>query len=477
MMLIIGLRWNGEPIQSRGAASWRGTNTRLSRKTQDTNILRDMSSEEHKNLLRVISEYLPEAGTALGADSDDVQTIRDTIGTTFKVSNAGGSVLPGDATLLSIFKKGLESLNISLDTSSSENPWASNSDTGKDAKDPVEDSPVFLKFLENVTKKGYFSDAKEGSEEYSRRYQKVLAKFKSRMDAKKAPSSASNDGKKSSGLKNAEDLVAKAEAADKEKAAGNSSLKMGDYETACEKYKKALSISPNGPSSHIYHCNLAAALSHLGKHEDAAAACVEAISLKSDYSKAYSRLGYARAQMKQYEQAKVAYEKALEFDPSSDSIRSALKNVSAKLSKKSSNPNPCAPATGGGMPGMPPGQGGMPDLSGLQQMMQGMGMGAGGGGLPAGGLAGIMNNPQFMQMAQNMMQNPQMMQMAQNMMQDPNAMAQAQQMMQGMGGGGGGMPDMSAMQNMMAGLNGGAQQQAGSSDGSGPTFEDAPDIN
>ena len=96
-----------------------------------------------------------------------------------------GAILPGDATLLSVFKKGIESLNISLDTSSSENPWASNSETEKGAKDPVEDSPVFLKFLENVTKKGYFNDAKEGSEEYSRRYQKVLAKFKSRMDAKK----------------------------------------------------------------------------------------------------------------------------------------------------------------------------------------------------------------------------------------------------------------------------------------------------
>ena len=67
-----------------------------------------MSSEDHKNLLRVISEYLPEAGTALGADSDDVQTIRDTIGATFKVSNPGGGVLPADATLLSVFKKGLE---------------------------------------------------------------------------------------------------------------------------------------------------------------------------------------------------------------------------------------------------------------------------------------------------------------------------------------------------------------------------------
>ncbi|KAF1792618.1 hypothetical protein GQ600_12501 [Phytophthora cactorum] len=57
------------------------------------------------------------------------------------------------------------------------------------------------------------------------------------------------------------------------------------------------------------------------------------------------------------------------------------------------------------------GAGGMPDLSNLASML------GGGGG---GGLADLMNNPQMMEMAQNMMQNPQMMQMAQNMMQNPD---------------------------------------------------------
>ena len=431
------------------------------------------TKQQHQNLIAAFADYLPVAATELNI-TDNTTNLKKI----FNI-NRDKPVLPKNVSLIEVFEKGLEALNIQL-------------------RDPVEDTPVFLKFLENVSKKGYFNNTEEGSDEYNKRYQKVLAKFKSRMASKTmvankdAIGNFDNAKKKAatSDVQSAEDLAGKTEWADKEKADGNASLKMGDYETACAKYKKALVICPNGPSSHIYHSNLAAALSHLGKHEEAVAACVEAISLKPDYAKAYARLGYARAQMKQYEQAKVAYEKALEYDPSSEATRTALKQVNSKLSKSnSSNSNPPrAPSTGGGgggsgmpgMPGMPPmGQGGMPNLAGLQQMMQGMGMGGGGGGgLPPGGLAGIMNNPQFMQMAQNMMQNPQMMQMAQNMMQDPNAMAQAQQMMQGMGGGGGGgggMPDLSAM---MGGLN----QQGGNSggqstDNSGPTFDDAEEIN
>ena len=83
------------------------------------------------------------------------------------------------------------------------------------------------------------------------------------MESKKAANKASSDNndnakKKAatSVVQSAEDLAGKTEWADKEKADGNASLKMGDYETACAKYKKALVICPNGPSSHIYHSNL-----------------------------------------------------------------------------------------------------------------------------------------------------------------------------------------------------------------------------
>ena len=55
------------------------------------------------------------------------------MGATFKVGNLA-AVLPADATLLSVFQKGMEALNISLDNSSYENPWASNSKTEKDMK-------------------------------------------------------------------------------------------------------------------------------------------------------------------------------------------------------------------------------------------------------------------------------------------------------------------------------------------------------
>ena len=78
-----------------------------------------------------------------------------------KLATLAGEFLPADATLLSVFMKGLEALNISPDTSSSENPWASNSDAGKDADDLLKTLQFFLKFLKNVTKKGYFNDTKK----------------------------------------------------------------------------------------------------------------------------------------------------------------------------------------------------------------------------------------------------------------------------------------------------------------------------
>ena len=140
------------------------------------------SSDAHKSLIAAISNYLPSAGVELQADADDVQTVRDTLNHTFKVES-DTSVLPGNISLLQVFEKGLEALNISLQTGSAENPWA---------KDPVEDSPVFLKFLENVSKKGYFGNAEPGSEEYNKRYQKVLAKFKSRMESKKISSNVND---------------------------------------------------------------------------------------------------------------------------------------------------------------------------------------------------------------------------------------------------------------------------------------------
>jgi small glutamine-rich tetratricopeptide repeat-containing protein alpha len=398
-----------------------------------------MSAERHNSLLRAISEYLAFAGKDCGADADDVETIRDTLHATFKLDQ-GSNVLPAGTSLVDVFEKGLESLGVSVAGS---NPWADS----KPAADPLEDDPVFKKFLQNVTKKGYFKGCEEGTDAYRERFNKVLGKFKSRMDSQK------------------EDTERLEKEADEKKKAGNACLGMGDYESACTNYKKAIEICPNGKSSHVYHSNLAAALSHLGKHEMAAQSCVSAISLNPNYAKAYSRLGYARTEMKDYPAAKDAYEKAVALDPSSKQAKSALASVMQKLPKSSATVNTPTPAASA--PQGPPA--GMPDLSGLAAMMGGAG---GAGGMPD--LAGMMNNPMMMQAAQSMMQNPQMMQMAQNMMQDPAAMQRMMGMMGGGGGGapgGAGMPDLSSLAGMMGNMGAGNGSAESSPDG--PEFQNA----
>ena len=114
-----------------------------------------------------------------------------------------------------------------------------------------------------------------------------------------------------------------------------------------------------------------------------------------------------------YDAAIESYQRGLEQDPNNAACTEGLAQAEAKKNPSLSR----APA---------PGAGGMPDMSNLASML---------GGAGGGGLANVLQNPAFQQMAQGMMQNPAMMQMAQNMMQDPSMM---QNLMQNLGGAGGG---------------------------------------
>ena len=71
--------------------------------------------------------------------------------------------------------------------------------TSVDIKDPVEETPLFQKFLKNVESKGFFKGVEKGTEQYDARYQKVLAKFKARLQ-KSAPPRESEEDKEASAL-------------------------------------------------------------------------------------------------------------------------------------------------------------------------------------------------------------------------------------------------------------------------------------
>lgn len=81
----------------------------------------------------------------------------------------------------------------------------------------------------------------------------------------------------------------------------------------------------------MYYCNRAAAYSRLERHHEAIVDCKEAIRLDPSYGKAYGRLGIAFSNLNQFQEAKVAYTKALQLDAGNPMYEANLKLAEEKL--------------------------------------------------------------------------------------------------------------------------------------------------
>ncbi|KAF4322722.1 hypothetical protein JM18_002545 [Phytophthora kernoviae] len=377
--------------------------------------------------------WINELKTSEGVDSESVDVAVQCLSKAFGVSvedaeQAQQLAVNGSASFDEIFAAGLKVLKLEIGTD------AEAKEASVD-EDPVAQKhpELWKKWVAKLESKGFFAGAEVGSSEYTKRTAKALAKFKEKFgDVKPVAPTMSKEEKE-----------AKAEEV---KAEGNAALSRRDYEGAATLYREALQLSADGPSSHIYHSNLAAALMYLGQYTEVIDHSEQSIALKPAYVKAYSRMGNAQVQLNDFDGAIDSFRRGLEVDSTSAACRDGLADAERKHSQmQTTGSTPAQPAAGAG---------GMPDLSNLASMLGG---GGGGGG---GGLADLMNSPAMQQMAQNMMQNPQMMQMAQNMMQDPSML---NNLMGGMGGGAGagvgaspsagaggarsGMPDMSGLMN------------------------------
>ncbi|CAM9496739.1 unnamed protein product, partial [Chrysoparadoxa australica] len=252
------------------------------------------------------------------------------------------------------------------------------------AKDLATNSS-FQAFLETVTGKGYFSGCEEGTAEYDDRYTKVVIKYQEKL-LKSQPQAMSDADKEA--------------AAEEAKSEGNKFIKEQDYHAAIACYDKAVDLSPEGPSSHVFLCNRAAAKCYIKEWESAVQDCLASIDLNQGYIKAYTRLGYAYFNMNDFDAAVKAYTKV---------NKESLEKAKAKQATSTSRGAVGGPGAGG-MPGMAGlaemmgGAGGAGGMPGLAEMMSGMGGAGGAGGIP--GLAEMMKNPALMGMAQKMMQDP-----------------------------------------------------------------------
>ena len=360
-----------------------------------------------------IVEYL-QSLTADAADASNIENAIAILEEEFGLSNQSESFKEHSyypTVLNEIFDAGVTSLK---------------SQTYSEALSEAKSNNKFESFVEVVKSKGYFDGAEEESVEYFKRNAKLMRKFKEK--AAKAPTAGPS--------------IEEAQAeADDLKFKGNAAINAKNYDEAIRCYSEALALVSDGPESHVYHSNRAAAYCYQKKYQEAVDDCEACIGLCPDYVKAHARLGLANFFLERYEDSVAAYERALEIEPDNKANQDSLKQARNKLRKVTSTGSKSSATTpSGGMDGLPAGlPAGMMKNPAVKQAMDQMG--------GPSGLASLMKDPQMMAMAQQMMRDPAMMQQAMSMLGSGGA------------GGAGGMPDMSALAGLMGGMGG-----AGSSD-------------
>eukprot|EP01079_Euglenida_sp_SAG-EU17-18_P004740 gene4740-865_t len=222
----------------------------------------------------------------------------------------------------------------------------------------------WVDFLDILKQRGYLNGLTEGTAEYEERISRAKEKFQARYAAE--------------GGQTPEQL--------KEK--GNEKMKAGSHREAADLYTKAVELDPKNP---VYYGNRAAAWTHLKEFNKAIADCDKALALDPRYAKALSRKGTAQFWLERYQDAIESYKRALEISPDDQGYQRDLQNAEDHLKKQSQ-----LPPVGGGFPGMPGGFPGMPP------------------GMDFGAIQGMMQNPQFQEMATNMMKQPAMQDMMSN---------------------------------------------------------------
>eukprot|EP00559_Dactyliosolen_fragilissimus_P001747 CAMPEP_0184861760 /NCGR_PEP_ID=MMETSP0580-20130426/6364_1 /TAXON_ID=1118495 /ORGANISM="Dactyliosolen fragilissimus" /LENGTH=1036 /DNA_ID=CAMNT_0027359359 /DNA_START=55 /DNA_END=3165 /DNA_ORIENTATION=- len=121
--------------------------------------------------------------------------------------------------------------------------------------------------------------------------------------------------------------------ADRLKTEGNDYMTAKQYEKAINSYSAALRICPDGPTSHVYLSNRAAALCYLERYDEAELDAENSLTLQPDYGKAYARLGLSRYYLGDYKGSAEAYEVSLQYEPDNASSKSYFAKAKSKLSK------------------------------------------------------------------------------------------------------------------------------------------------
>ncbi|MCL7045465.1 hypothetical protein MKW94_012086 [Papaver nudicaule] len=126
--------------------------------------------------------------------------------------------------------------------------------------------------------------------------------------------------------------------AEEAKAKGNAAFSSGNFTEAIKFFTEAISLAP---TNHVLYSNRSAAHASLHQYTEALTDAEKTVEIKPDWSKGYSRLGAAQIGLGNFDEAISAYKKGLEIDPNNEGLKSGLSDAQASaMSKSRSNSNP-----------------------------------------------------------------------------------------------------------------------------------------
>eukprot|EP01135_Chromosphaera_perkinsii_P012040 Nk52_evm3s2578 gene=Nk52_evmTU3s2578 len=116
------------------------------------------------------------------------------------------------------------------------------------------------------------------------------------------------------------------------KAEGNASFSAGDFEGAIKHFTEAIKLDPN---NHVLYSNRSACYASLKDYQLALNDGIQAVNLKPEWPKGYSRKGAALAFLGKYEEAKQTYEAGLKHDPQNAALLKGLSDADNHLQEGS----------------------------------------------------------------------------------------------------------------------------------------------
>lgn len=120
------------------------------------------------------------------------------------------------------------------------------------------------------------------------------------------------------------------------KSQGNKAMQSKLYKEAIELYTFAIALSADNA---VYFCNRAAAYTQIYRYAEAVQDCLKSIEINPNYSKAYSRLGFAYyAQGKYRDAIDKGFRKALQLDPTNNAVKENIRVAEQKLEEEQQRP-------------------------------------------------------------------------------------------------------------------------------------------